>query len=272
MISVSEALDALFALANPLDIETVPLSDAAGRVLAVSAVAERDQPPFTASAMDGYALNSAGAETGATYQVIGESAAGHGYNALVPTGACVRIFTGAPVPAGCDLIIIQEDVERSGDTITLKDNLDPKFYVRAKGFDFACGQTFDAPKLLGPNDVALLAAMNVPQVQVYRKPTIALISTGDELVMPGETPNPDQIIASNTFGLAAMLRKIGAEVRVLPIARDNLQSRLLWPRARMLLLRLAAPLLGIMIWSHRRQKNMVFSANFIRLPCAPENR
>ena len=136
----------------------------------------------------------------------------------------MRIFTGAPVPAGCDRIIIQEDVDRSGDTITLKDNLDPKFYVRAKGFDFACGQTYDASKLLGPNDVALLAAMNVPQVQVYRKPTVALISTGDELVMPGETPNPDQIIASNTFGLAAMLRDIGAEVRVLPIARDNLQS------------------------------------------------
>jgi molybdopterin molybdotransferase len=93
MISVSEALDALFALANPLDIETVALSDAAGRVLAVPAVAERDQPPFPASAMDGYALNSAGAITGATYQVIGESAAGHGYNAPVPTGACVRIFT-----------------------------------------------------------------------------------------------------------------------------------------------------------------------------------
>ena len=224
MISVSEALDALFALANPLNIETVPLSDAAGRVLAMSAVAEREQPPFPASAMDGYALNSAGAVTGATYQVVGESAAGHGYSASVPTGACVRIFTGAPVPEGCDRIIIQEDVERSGDTITLKDNLDPKYYVRAKGFDFACGQTFDAPKLLGPNDVALLAAMNVPQVQVFRKPTVALISTGDELVMPGETPNLDQIIASNTFGLAAMLREIGAEVRVLPIARDNLQS------------------------------------------------
>ncbi len=224
MIGVTEALNALFALATPLDIETISLSQAAGRVLAVSAVAERDQPPFPASAMDGYALNSAGAVAGATYQVIGESAAGRGYNAPNPRGACVRIFTGAPVPEGCDRIIIQEDVERSGDTITLKENLDPKFHVRAKGFDFARGQTFDAPKLLGPNDVALLAAMNVPQVHVYRKPTVALISTGDELVMPGEMPNPDQIIVSNTFGIAAMLRDIGAEVRVLPIARDNLQS------------------------------------------------
>ena len=224
MISVSEALDALFALANPLDIETIPLSQASGRVLAVSAVAERDQPPFPASAMDGYALNSAGAAMGASYQVVGESAAGHGYDRSVPKGACVRIFTGAPVPAGCDRVIIQEDVERSGDIITLRDNLDSKFYVRTKGFDFTCGQTFDALKLLGPNDVALLAAMNVPQVQVYRKPIVALISTGDELVMPGETPNPDQIIVSNTFGLAAMLRDIGAEVRVLPLARDTLQS------------------------------------------------
>ena len=176
MISVSEALDALFALANPLDIETVAPSDAAGRVLAVPAVAERDQPPFPASAMDGYALNSAGAIKGATYQVIGESAAGHGYNAPVPTGACVRIFTGAPVPSGCDRIIIQEDVDRSGDKITLKDNLDPKYYVRAKGFDFDCGQTFDAPKLLGPNDVALLAAMNVPQVQRRVPPIRSLVN------------------------------------------------------------------------------------------------
>jgi len=224
MISVTEALDALFALVRPLDIETIPLSQAAGRVLAVAAVAERDQPPFPASAMDGYAVNAKHAFAGATFQVIGESAAGHGYNAPVPEQACVRIFTGAPVPDGCDRIIIQEDVERIGDTITLKNNLDTNFYVRAKGFDFARGQTFDAPKMLGPNDVALLAAMNVPQVQVYRKPTVALISTGDELVMPGETPNADQIIVSNTFGLAAMLREIGAEVRVLPIARDHLAS------------------------------------------------
>jgi molybdopterin molybdotransferase len=224
MISVNEALSALFALAEPLDIESVPLSQAAGRVLAVGATAERDQPPFPASAMDGYALHSGGAQSGATYQVIGESAAGHGFNGLVPDGACVRIFTGAPVPDGCDRIIIQEDVDRHGDKITLKENLDTKLYVRAIGFDFARGQTFHAPKLLGPNDVALLAAMNVPQVQMFRKPTVALISTGDELVMPGEMPNQDQIIASNTFGLAAMLRDIGAEVRVLPIARDTLQS------------------------------------------------
>lgn len=224
MISVNEALDALFALTNPLDIETIPLLAASGRVLGVSAVAERDQPPFAASAMDGYAVNSTGAVSGATFQVIGESAAGHGYYALVPAGACVRIFTGAPVPEGCDRILIQEDVHRSGNTITLKENLDPKYYVRAKGFDYACGETFDAPKLLGPNDLALLAAMNMPRVQVYRKPIVALISTGDELVMPGEKLNPDQIIVSNTFGLTAMLRDSGADVRVLPIARDNLQS------------------------------------------------
>ena len=224
MISVNEALSALFALAEPLDIESVPLSQAAGRVLAVGATAERDQPPFPASAMDGYALHSGGAQSGATYQVIGESAAGHGFNGLVPDGACVRIFTGAPVPDGCDRIIIQEDVDRHGDKITLKENLDTKLYVRAIGFDFARGQTFHAPKLLGPNDVALLAAMNVPQVQVFRKPTVALISTGDELVMPGEQPGPDQILASNTYGLAALLNSHGAECRILPIARDTSAS------------------------------------------------
>ena len=275
MISVSEALDALFALANPLDIETIPLSQASGRVLAVSAVAERDQPPFPASAMDGYALNSAGAAMGASYQVVGESAAGHGYDRSVPKGACVRIFTGAPVPAGCDRVIIQEDVERSGDIITLRDNLDPKFYVRAKGFDFTCGQTFDAPKLLGPNDVALLAAMNVPQVQVYRKPIVALISTGDELVMPAETPNPDQIIVSNTLALRQCCAILGPRCAFCPsraIPFNPLNRPFHWQRVQMLLLRLAVPLLEIMTLSRRRPKNMGFNANFIRLPCAPENR
>jgi molybdopterin molybdotransferase len=174
--------------------------------------------------MDGYALASERAKPGAEFTVIGESAAGHRFTSPVSTGQCVRIFTGAPVPEGCDRVIIQEDVTRTGDTIKLNENLDPAHYVRAKGFDFKRGSSLNAPKLLGPNDIALLAAMNCPYIEVYRKPAVALISTGDELVMPGDTPDQDQIIVSNTFGLAAMLRKIGADVRILPIARDNLHS------------------------------------------------
>lgn len=224
MISVNEALEALLGLTQPLGAETIPLAQASGRVLAKHALADRDQPPFPASAMDGYALASERAKPGAEFTVIGESAAGHGFTSPVSTGQCVRIFTGAPVPEGCDRVIIQEDVTCTDDTIKLNENLDPAHYVRAKGFDFKRGSSLDAPKLLGPNDIALLAAMNCPYIEVYRKPDVALISTGDELVMPGDTPDHDQIIVSNTFGLAAMLRKIGADVRILPIARDNLHS------------------------------------------------
>lgn len=224
MIPVSEALDHLFALAQPLGTETVPLVKANGRVLAADAVARRDQPPFAGSAMDGYAVHDADVVSGATLSVIGESAAGHRFDGQVAAGQAVRIFTGAPVPAGADRVVIQEDVTRVGDTITIGENLDKGFHIRAKGIDFKDGQTIDAPRLLRPADIALLAAMNVPEVVVAKRPDVAILSTGDELVMPGETPSEDQIIASNTFGLHAMLRDLGANSRMLPIARDNRAS------------------------------------------------
>ena len=219
MISVNQALDKLFALVSPLDVEEVPLLQAAGRYLARPVAAMRDQPPFAASAMDGYAV--AGAAPGKSYDVIGESAAGHGYDGSVGPGQAVRIFTGAPVPDGADRIIIQEDVTRSANKIVLNETLDQAIYIRPKGADFSKSSTMDAPRRLGPADVALLAAMNVATVPVRRKPVVALIATGDELVMPGENPGADQIIASNTFGLAAMIDAAGGQSRILPIARDN---------------------------------------------------
>ncbi|MEQ8897484.1 MAG: molybdopterin molybdotransferase MoeA [Roseovarius sp.] len=224
MISVDEALSHLFSLVTPLEHEAVTLQEAAGRVLAETAAARRDQPPFPASAMDGYAVRSDEATPGAQLDVIGEAAAGHGFSGRVDHGQTVRIFTGAPVPEGADRVVIQEDVTRTGDTITIGDTLDEGPHIRRKGIDFAQGDTFDAPRLLSPSDIALLAAMNIPQVMVTRKPVIALISTGDELVMPGDDPGPDQIIASNTFGLKAMLEQLGATARLLPIARDNTAS------------------------------------------------
>lgn len=221
MISVSEALDKLFELAAPLSTETVPLKNANGRVLASDAIAHRDQPPFSASAMDGYAIKAAEATPGANFRVIGESAAGHGFSGEVTPGTAVRIFTGAPVPNGADRVIIQEDTDRSGETITLKDNLDTGMHIRPAGGDFKSGDTISAPRVIRPADVALMAAMNIPEVTVTRRPKVAILSTGDELVMPGETPGPDQIIASNSFGLYAMLKDIGCEPRLLPIAKDN---------------------------------------------------
>lgn len=222
MITVTQALDQLFALTAHLPVETVPLIQAAGRVLARPVTARRDQPPFAASAMDGYAVPEAG--PGQRFAVIGESAAGARFDGPVGAGQAVRIFTGAPVPQGATRIVIQEDVTREGDTITLNADLDENLYIRPAGTDFRNGQTVDAPKRLSAQDVALLAAMNIAEVPVTRKPRVALISTGNELVMPGDTPGPDQIIASNTFGLHALLRDLGAEPRILPIARDTSSS------------------------------------------------
>ena len=224
MITVTQALDHLFALAAPMPVETVPLPDAAGLVLAAPATARRDQPPFAAAAMDGYALRSAAAEVGATFNIIGEAAAGHRFDGDVPPGNTVRIFTGAPLPKGCDRVIIQEDVTRSGDQITLNAPLDTGPHVRPLGADFRSGAEMSAPRILRPQDIALLAAMNVPEVAVYRRPRVAIIATGDELVMPGEAPNTDQIIASNSFGLKALLEANGAEARLLPIARDTVPA------------------------------------------------
>lgn len=224
MITVEEALAKSFALIAPLSSETVPLADAAGRVLAQAVSAKRDQPPFAASAMDGYAVRGDAVKPGAQFKVIGESAAGRRYDGHVGAGQTVRIFTGAPVPEGADRIIIQEDVSRDGDTITLNDNLDTAQYIRKSGADFRVGDEISAPRLLNPNDLALLASMNIAQVPVSRRPSVAIIATGDELVMPGESPNADQIIASNSFGLAALAHSVGAEVRHLPIARDTESS------------------------------------------------
>ncbi len=221
MISVDEALDELLALATPLAHEYVPLIHAAGRVLADPAIALRDQPPFPASSMDGYAIKSAEAELHVQLKVIGEAAAGHRFEGTVGAGQAVRIFTGAPVPEGADFVVIQEDVERTGDLITIVDDPGSKTNVRPAGGDFAKGTRIDAPRRLSAQDVALLASMNIPNVTVARKPDVVLISTGDELVLPGEEPGPDQIIASNTFGLKAMLDSLGAHARILPIARDN---------------------------------------------------
>ena len=221
MIPVSEALDRLFSLAQPLGTEEVPLLQANGRWLARTVQARRNQPPFAASAMDGYAVNAA--SPGQRLTIIGESAAGHRFNGEVAPGQAVRIFTGAPVPEGATRVVIQEDVTREGDNIVIN-SVEDGTNIRPAGTDFEIGRQIDVPRRLGPNDIALMASMNIARVPVARRPKVALISTGDELVMPGETPGPDQIIASNTFGLYALLQDLGAEPRLLPIARDNAAS------------------------------------------------
>jgi len=224
MISVEEALTLVTGLFSPLEVEHVPLAEASGRVLANDVTAGRDQPPFAASSMDGYALRQAEVAVGAKFTVIGESAAGARFTERVEPGQAVRIFTGAPLPEGADRVIIQEDVKRDKNVITISEGHDASPYVRPEGYDFKTDFRLTAPRRLGANDIALLAAMNCALVPVRRKPVVALVPTGDELVQPGETPGPDQIITSNNFGLAALLSAQGAETRLLPIARDTVQS------------------------------------------------
>lgn len=219
MITVEEALERVFAIVRPLPSEIVPLVRANGRMMPGPAKALRDQPPFAASAMDGYAING-DASPGAAFSVIGEAGAGHAFNAALLPGQAVRIFTGAPVPDGATRVVIQEDVDRLDGRILLRQNLDAGTNIRPSGQDFRAGDQLP-PRLLRPNDIALLAAMNIAEVAVTRRPVVAIIATGDELVMPGETPNDDQIIASNSFALKAMIEDAGGIGRMLPIARDT---------------------------------------------------
>ncbi len=224
MISVDEALAHIFALSALTNTETVHLTEAQGRVMAQDVTALRAQPPFPSSAMDGYAVRSADIAPNVPLTVIGESAAGRRFDGSVQTGQAVRIFTGAPVPDGADRILIQEDMDRDGDILRLQPDPDEGPYIRLAGSDFSADFTLTAPRRLGSNDIALLASMGAGQIVTYRPPTIAILATGDELVAPGETPGPDQIMASNSYGLHAMFRAAGAQPRLLPIARDTATS------------------------------------------------
>ena len=219
MISVAEAQELALGLVRPLPSEIVHLPQAAGRYMAHPATAQRDQPPFAASAMDGYATCGA-AGPGAVFTVVGQAAAGHAWGGTLTSGQALRIFTGAPVPNGADRVIIQEDVTRSGDRITVSPHVGDGLNIRPQGQDFRSGDRL-SQRLLRPTDLALLASMNVPDLPVTRRPVIAIIATGDELVMPGESPRDDQIIASNSFALSAMAEAAGATARLLPIARDT---------------------------------------------------
>ncbi len=224
LLSVAEAHRRLLALVAPLPAESVGLAQAGGRVLIEDVVAGRDQPPFDASAMDGYAARAADAAAGARLRVTGASQAGQRFGGAVGIGEAVRIFTGAPMPAGADTVVIQEDVERDGDAIVLREAGAPGANIRPAGGDFKAGARIAAPRRLTPANVALAAAMNARRLRVTRRPIVALIPTGDELVAPGGAPGPDQIIASNNYGLKAMIEAAGAEARLLPIAGDTPES------------------------------------------------
>ncbi len=225
LISVDEARATMIAHASVVDSERVALADALGRVLAQPLAARRTQPPFSVSAMDGYAVGvgDAGLEAGAILRVIGEAAAGHGFSGQVKAGEAVRIFTGAPLPKGADAVLIQEHALPKGGSIVTTQALGKGQYVRPEGLDFAKGDVLLQPRArLTPRAIALAASMNHAHIPVRRRPRVAILATGDELVPPGtQTVDAAQIVASNTYGVAAMARAVGASPLDLGIAKDS---------------------------------------------------
>ncbi|MCR9134646.1 MAG: molybdopterin molybdotransferase MoeA [Alphaproteobacteria bacterium] len=225
LLPVEEARQRILAECRPVeDTEIVPLEQAAGRLLANDIVARRSQPPFAASAMDGYAVRANDINsTPVELTVVGDAPAGHQFRGVVGSGQAVRIFTGAPVPEGADTIVIQEDTERlSPERVRVDQSAAPGTYVRPAGLDFAEGEpVLKAGDLLDAGRLTVAAAMNEPALTVRRLPRVAILATGDELVLPGHEPKPDQIIASNSFGVRAIAEASGAAVTDLGIAEDR---------------------------------------------------
>lgn len=227
LLPVAEALQRLLDGAGPGNAESVALAEAADRVLAESIQALRTQPPFDASAMDGYAVHSADvAKVPATLHVIGEAPAGRRFAGKVEPGQAVRIFTGAPMPDGADTIVIQENTRKlDGRTVEVTETVDIGRHIRRRGLDFSAGDLLlDKGRVLDAGALSLAASANHPYLPVVKKPLLAIIATGDELLPPGSEPGPDQIIASNGFGVAAIAESVGARVLDLGIAPDRKEA------------------------------------------------
>ena len=226
LVPVPEALELVLAGAEPHAEEHVALSEAGFRVLSRDLAAKRTQPPFPASAMDGYAVRAADiASVPVELEVIGQSAAGHPFQGEVRAGQAVRIFTGAQVPAGADTIVIQENTEAGDGTVTVLEREAVGRHIRKAGLDFREGDVLlKRGTVLDPQRLALAASMNHASVPVHVRPKVALMATGDELVPPGETPGEGAIIASNTYGIAAIVSAAGGEVLDMGIVADTAEA------------------------------------------------
>lgn len=225
LLAVDDALRRILDGVEPVAIDYVPLDEAAGRVLAEPLASRRTQPPFAASAMDGYACRAADVATlPTTLTLVGQSAAGVRFGGTVKAGQAVRIFTGAPMPDGADTVVIQENTSVDGSIVKIREGEAPAgAFVRPRGLDFSKGDVLlAANERLTARRIALAAAMNHDSLPVRRDPVVAILATGSELVAPGTAPGPDQIVASNSYGIAAMVRALGGKVLDLGIVPDLL--------------------------------------------------
>jgi len=226
VIPVADAIARILAGVGPLPAEMVPLGDGLGRVLAEDLASRRTQPPAAVSAMDGYAVRAADVSGApAELRIVAEIAAGAAWTGSVGAREAARIFTGAPVPEGADAIVIQEDCERSGDRVTVREPAAAGAYVRPAGLDFAEGDVLlSAGRRLTSRDIGLAAAMNRPWLPVRRWPRVALLATGDEIALPGEPLGPQQIVSSSGPGLAALVAEAGGQAVSLGVAEDSTAS------------------------------------------------
>jgi molybdopterin molybdotransferase len=226
LLSVADALALVLADAVPLPAEAAALVDACGRVLADDLVALRTQPPADVSAMDGYAVRAADVAAAPVHlAVVGEVAAGRPFDREIGPGEAARIFTGGVMPRGADTVVIQEITTREGDAVVIKRTEAKGRYVRPQGFDFKAGAALLANgRRLTARDIALAGAMNHATVPVHRRPRMAVLATGDELVAPGTPPAPGQIVSSNSFALMAIGNREGAETLDLGVAPDRLDA------------------------------------------------
>ncbi|CAN5276742.1 molybdopterin molybdotransferase MoeA [soil metagenome] len=220
--TVEAALATMLAQVAGLGAEEVPLAQADGRWLAASVVAGRDQPPFDASSMDGWAVRGVDIAGRAALRIVGESVAGRGLDREIGAGETARIFTGAPLPPGADRVVIQEEVERDGDLAIFKTPSSGSRNIRRRGCDFRHGETLlEAGTQVNPWRLALAASAGVAVLWCARRPVVAILATGDELVEPGQAAGPDQIYNSAAPALAAFVARHGGEARVLAPSGDD---------------------------------------------------
>jgi len=223
VLTVEEALDAILASVRPLGTERVDVVASLGRVLAEPIVSRRVIPPWDNSSMDGYAVRAADTTAGSVeLAVVGRVAAGELAAVTLQSGQAMRIFTGAPMPAGADSVVPQEDVDADRERVRIRGPITRGAYVRRRGEDLQSGETvLDTRHAIGPAEVGMLATLGVSQVLVHRRPSVAILSTGDEIADLGTEPTASQIPNTNTYSLMAQVIEAGGEPIALGVARDN---------------------------------------------------